>query len=98
VSPRRKCVGCGRIAPKSELVRIALTDQRSASDGKGSSRRAVLDRTGVMPGRGAYLCLGERPGEPNGDCLARARRSGAIGRALRSSMTVASEGLESVSR
>ena len=51
-----------------------------------------------MPGRGAYLCRGERDAQPNGDCLARALRRGAIGRALRCSVAVPSEGLESVSR
>ena len=48
--PRRRCVGCGRIAPKSELLRsppAAMT---------GRSRRAVIDPAGTLPGRGAYLC------------------------------------------
>lgn len=44
--PERKCVACGRKAPKSELVRIALTPQGTV----------VADPTGKSPGRGAYLC------------------------------------------
>ena len=67
--PRRRCVGCGRSAPKPELVRIAL-----GSGGEGRTRRAVLDRDGVMPGRGAYLCRGGARAEPAADCLALAVR------------------------
>ncbi len=44
--PERRCVGCGAIKPKSELIRIT-----KQSDGTIS-----LDRTGKNPGRGAYLC------------------------------------------
>jgi predicted RNA-binding protein YlxR (DUF448 family) len=60
--------------------------------------RAVHDASGTMPGRGAYLCRGGTPGEPDGECLAKASRRGAVGRALRCSVAFASEGLESVSR
>ena len=95
---RRRCVGCGRIAPKSELVRMAVTDQRSASEGRADSRRAVLDRTGTMPGRGAYLCRGVAPGEPVADCLALATRRGGIARALRCAVRIDPELVESVSR
>ena len=44
--PERKCVGCGERREKRELVRIVRTP-----DGK-----VVLDRTGKLSGRGAYLC------------------------------------------
>ncbi len=64
--PRRRCVGCGRIAPKSELVRIAAT-----GDGESGPRLAVLDRAGTMPGRGAYLCRDPAPTAPLADCLSR---------------------------
>jgi predicted RNA-binding protein YlxR (DUF448 family) len=86
-------VGCGRVAPKSELMRLVA----ARADRPGPAQ-AVHDPTGTMPGRGAYLCRGEHPGEPAGTCLAEARRRGAIGRALRCSVTVTSERLESVSR
>jgi predicted RNA-binding protein YlxR (DUF448 family) len=86
-------VGCGRVAPKSELMRLV-----AARDERAGPAQAVHDPSGAMPGRGAYLCLGERPGEPAGACLAEAARRGAIGRALRCSVTVTSERLESVSR
>jgi predicted RNA-binding protein YlxR (DUF448 family) len=95
--PRRRCVGCGRIAPKRELLRIAAAP---------GARRAVLDPACVLPGRGAYLCRvaaasapGERrqpacggdgavPGDagqlaPDPSCMQLAQRRGAIARALR---------------
>jgi predicted RNA-binding protein YlxR (DUF448 family) len=90
--PRRRCVGCGRIAPKSELLRIA-----AAADAAARSRRAVADRDATMPGRGAYLCVGESPGLPSGDCLALAMRRGGIARALRCSVTVDPKLVELVS-
>jgi predicted RNA-binding protein YlxR (DUF448 family) len=77
--PRRRCVGCGRLAPKSELVRIAL-----ARDARGSrAHRAVIDAPGTLSGRGAYLCRGSDGGTPDGDCLQRALRRGGIARTLR---------------
>ncbi len=68
------------------------------ADGGGSHRRAVIDRAGTMPGRGAYLCRGRGPGEPAADCLARAMRRGGIARALRCRVTIDPELVESVSR
>jgi predicted RNA-binding protein YlxR (DUF448 family) len=82
-------VGCGRIAPKSALLRIAVADRESA--GEGTSRHAVIDRDGVMPGRGAYLCRGgdlDPPTLADPACLARAARRGGIARALRSAVTL----------
>ena len=91
--PRRRCVGCGRIAPKLELLRIAVI-----RDGEGRHGRAMCDRTGTMPGRGAYLCRGEQPELPAAECLERAQRRGAIARALRSAVTLDPKLVESVSR
>jgi len=88
---RRRCVGCGRIAPKCELLRIAVADRGSAPDGEGPSRRAIADRDGTMPGRGAYLCRGGDLSPPtlvDPACLARAARGGGIARALRSAVTL----------
>jgi predicted RNA-binding protein YlxR (DUF448 family) len=86
-------VGCGRVAPKSELMRLV-----AAREDRTGPAQAVHDPSATMPGRGAYLCRGERPGEAAGGCLAEATRRGAIGRALRCAVTVTSERLESVSR
>ena len=43
--PMRRCIGCMTSRPKSEMVRIAVTD-----DGP------VIDRLGRMDGRGIYIC------------------------------------------
>ena len=83
-------MGCGRVAPKAELVRIALADTGAPG------ARAVLDPEGKMPGRGAYLCRGRRSGRPTSACLARALRGGRMGRALRATVRIDTELLESV--
>ncbi|WP_072525571.1 RNase P modulator RnpM [Clostridium sp. Marseille-P3244] len=44
--PMRKCVGCGEMKPKNELIRILRTE-----DGN-----FVVDAGGKKNGRGAYLC------------------------------------------
>ena len=90
--PLRRCVGCGRIAPKSELIRIAVS---RAEDPR--ARRAVCDPANALPGRGAYLCLGERPALPAGACLQEAIRRRAIARGLRSAVSLDSKLVESVS-
>lgn len=45
--PMRKCVGCGEMKPKKELMRVLRTEENEF----------VLDITGKKNGRGAYLCL-----------------------------------------
>jgi len=67
-------------------------------DGESRRGRAVCDRAGTMPGRGAYLCRGEQPELPAAECLERAQRRGAIARALRSAVTLDPKLVESVSR
>lgn len=44
--PMRKCVGCGEMKPKKELIRVLRTMEEEF----------VLDATGRKNGRGAYLC------------------------------------------
>lgn len=44
--PMRKCVGCGEMKPKKELIRVLRTTEEEF----------VLDATGRKNGRGAYLC------------------------------------------
>ena len=44
--PLRKCLGCGEMKPKKELIRAV-----KAPDGEIS-----LDLTGKKSGRGAYIC------------------------------------------
>ena len=44
--PLRKCVGCGEMKPKKEMLRILRTEEEGF----------LLDATGKKNGRGAYLC------------------------------------------
>lgn len=77
----RRCVGCGRVAPKSELLRVA-----AVADGEGRRAHAVIDVLARMPGRGAYLCRSDatdREPRPAEACLAQAHKRRAIARALR---------------
>ncbi len=85
-------MGCGRVAPKAELVRIALADPGARPD----DAQAVIDRAGALPGRGAYLCRASDRFEPAADCLARALRRGGIQRALRRKVRVDPKLVESV--
>lgn len=56
--PNRTCIGCGEQKSKKELIRIV----------KNQSGEINLDRTGKLPGRGAYIC-------DNLECLQKAIRS-----------------------
>lgn len=44
--PLRKCIGCGEMKPKKELIRVVRSPEGEIS----------IDRIGKKPGRGAYLC------------------------------------------
>ncbi len=44
--PVRKCMGCGEMKPKKEMVRVILTPEGSVE----------LDLSGKKNGRGAYIC------------------------------------------
>ena len=43
----RKCIGCGEMKPKKEMLRIL----------KNEDDEFILDATGKKNGRGAYLCI-----------------------------------------
>lgn len=45
--PMRKCVGCGEMKSKKEMLRVLRTTED----------QVVLDATGRKNGRGAYLCF-----------------------------------------
>ena len=47
--PLRKCTGCGEMKPKKELVRVIKT----------VDEQILMDLTGKMNGRGAYVCRDE---------------------------------------
>ena len=44
--PMRKCVGCGEMKPKKDLMRILKTE----------SGEFLVDADGKKNGRGAYIC------------------------------------------
>ena len=45
--PMRKCVGCGEMKSKKEMLRVLKTTED----------QVILDATGRKNGRGAYLCF-----------------------------------------
>lgn len=64
--PQRTCIACRRMLDKQELCRIVRTP----------NGEIVIDATGKMAGRGAYLCQ-------NADCLKKALKSRALERVLK---------------
>lgn len=56
--PTRMCIGCGEKKEKTELIRIV----------KNQTGEIKLDKTGKLPGRGAYIC-------DKSECLEKAMRS-----------------------
>ena len=65
-TPMRQCTGCREMKPKIEMARVLRT-----TDGK-----IVLDTTGRMNGRGAYLCR-------SSECLKKAQKSHGLERSLK---------------
>ncbi|MBQ3527060.1 MAG: YlxR family protein [Clostridia bacterium] len=55
--PLRRCTGCGQSFPKKELIRVVRTPEGSV----------VLDFTGKVSGRGAYVCK-------KSECFKKARK------------------------
>ena len=44
--PERRCIGCGAMKPKAELIRVVRSPEGDVS----------VDLTGKKSGRGAYIC------------------------------------------
>ena len=63
--PQRSCAICRVKSDTADLIRIVRSPEGVA----------VIDITGKLPGRGAYIC-------PNEECISQAQKSGALGRAL----------------
>ncbi len=63
--PERMCVGCREMKPKRELLRVVKSPQGEIA----------LDKTGKMPGRGAYVCR-------DAACLTKAVKTRQLERAL----------------
>ena len=47
--PMRMCIACREMKPKKEMLRVA----------KNADGEIAVDKTGKMPGRGAYICNAE---------------------------------------
>jgi len=56
--PLRRCTGCSQSFPKKDLIRVVRTPDGSV----------VLDFTGKVGGRGAYVCK-------KSDCFKKARKA-----------------------
>ncbi len=67
--PTRRCTGCGEHFPKNTLIRVLRTP----------TGQIVLDLTGKMSGRGAYICK-------SAACFKKARKSGRIEQSLECSV------------
>lgn len=61
--PQRTCMGCNTKKDKKDLIRIVRNNEGKIN----------LDKTGKMPGRGAYIC-------DNMECLDKAIKSKRIDR------------------
>lgn len=48
--PLRKCIGCGEMKSKKEMIRIIKTAENAI----------ILDKTGKQNGRGAYICPNQK--------------------------------------
>lgn len=68
-TPQRSCLGCGLKTDKGRLIRVVRTPEGLL----------VLDKTGKIPGRGAYIC-------PRQECLKSATKKRALDRALNTKM------------
>ena len=70
--PMRVCIGCGVSKSKKEFMRVLKTPEDEF----------MLDATGKMNGRGAYLCK-------NAECLKKAIKSKGLDRSFK--MTIPKE-------
>lgn len=70
--PQRKCMGCGEMFNKNELVRVVKSKIKDADD---EQYEISLDLTGKKSGRGAYVCK-------KAECLNKARKAKRIERSL----------------
>ncbi|NLF66925.1 MAG: YlxR family protein [Chloroflexi bacterium] len=71
--PQRTCIVCRSKADKRQLRRLVKAPA-------GAPEGVVLDPSGRLPGRGAYLCEKRA-------CWERALQSGVLERALRTTLT-----------
>lgn len=68
--PQRTCIGCGLKTDKNKLIRVVRKP-----DGD-----VVIDKTGKIPGRGAYICAKQ-------ECLKEAIKRKSLERVLEIKLT-----------
>lgn len=73
--PMRKCMGCGEMFAKKDLVRVVKSVIKSEDETEAQEYEIGLDLTGKKAGRGAYICK-------NIDCLNKAKKARRIQKAL----------------
>lgn len=66
---QRTCTGCNSKKDKKELLRIVIN----------SNKEILVDETGKIPGRGAYIC-------DNIECLEKAIKTKRLEKTLKSSL------------
>ncbi len=68
--PMRQCTGCREMKPKKEMIRVLKT----------ADNQLLVDKTGKLNGRGAYIC--NRP-----ECLEKAISSRGLSHSLKFNLT-----------
>ena len=64
--PMRQCTGCGEMKAKKEMIRVVKT----------SDDELLIDKTGKLNGRGAYICH-------HAQCLEKAIKSKGLSHSLK---------------
>lgn len=83
--PLRQCIGCRNMAPKNELIRVV----KDASAVAETDDKVLLDVSGKINGRGAYICK-------NKECLNKALKTKALDRTF--GVSIPKETLEVLSK
>jgi protein of hypothetical function DUF448 len=64
--PQRKCIVCGNLYDKNDLLRVV----------KNKDLGVVIDETGKLNGRGAYICK-------NNECLKEVKKNNKLNRVFK---------------
>lgn len=64
--PKRKCIVCGNLYDKNDLLRVV----------KNKDLGVVIDETGKLNGRGAYICK-------NNECLKEVKKNNKLNRVFK---------------
>ena len=64
--PQRKCIVCGNLYDKNDLLRVV----------KNKDLGVVIDETGKLNGRGAYICK-------NNECLKEVKKTNKLNRVFK---------------